>query len=337
MVTKQKPMPFTKEEVEKIYNTNIIDFAVENGLILEKGDVNTVHVKNSGGLYLFKHGRGFHWFTTGKHGNIVEFAMEYFGLSKVEAMERVLGSRAYGSTITVAEPVKGKTKKEMVLPPRDRSNNRAALYLVSDRKLDEDIVYALMDQGRIFQVRQEINGKKYINCAFVGYDQENTPRYCSLREMKLHGGFRQDIENSDKTYGFLMPGRSKRVYEFEAPIDAISHATLCKRFGIDWTKDYRISEGCLSDRALERFLKNHPEIKEIVFCYDNDSEGHLPDGTPHNHGQVKAEEMKKKYEKLGYWTAIQTPHLKDFNQDLMEYYHFPGQEQDEKKGEEMER
>ena len=336
MVTKQKPMPFTKEEVEKIYNTNIIDFAVENGLILEKGDANTVHVKNSGGLYLFKHGRGFHWFTTGKHGNIVEFAMEYFGLSKVEAMESVLGSRAYGSTFTVAEPVKEKTKK-MVLPPRDRNNNRAALYLVSDRKLEEDIVYALMDQGRIFQVRQEINGKKYINCAFVGYDQEDTPRYCSLREMKLHGGFRQDVENSDKTYGFLMPGRSKRVYEFEAPIDAISHATLCKRFGIDWTKDYRISEGCLSDRALERFLKNHPEIKEIVFCYDNDSEGHLPDGTPHNHGQVKAEEMKKKYEKLGYWTAIQTPHLKDFNQDLMEYYHFPEQEQEEKKGEEMER
>ena len=34
MVTKQKPMPFTKEEVEQIYNTNIIDFAMENGLIL---------------------------------------------------------------------------------------------------------------------------------------------------------------------------------------------------------------------------------------------------------------------------------------------------------------
>ncbi|MFR3166150.1 MAG: DUF3991 domain-containing protein [Hungatella sp.] len=107
--------------------------------------------------------------------------MEYFGLSKVEAMERVLGSRAYGSTIIVAGPVKEKTKKEMVLPPRDRNNNRAAQYLISDRKLDEDIVYALMDQGRIFQVRQEINGKKYVNCAFVGYDQEDTPRYCSLK------------------------------------------------------------------------------------------------------------------------------------------------------------
>ena len=47
--------------------------------------------------------------------------------------------------------------------------------------------------------------------------------------------------------------------------------------------------------------------------------------------------MKKKYEKLGYWAAIQTPHLKDFNQDLMEHYHFPEQEQEEKKGEEMER
>ena len=34
---------------------------------------------------------------------------------------------------------------------------------------------------------------------------------------------------------------------------------------------------CLSDKALRRYLSNHPEIMEIVFCYDNDMDGILPD------------------------------------------------------------
>ncbi|MFR3166151.1 MAG: hypothetical protein ACLTQG_30395 [Hungatella sp.] len=129
--------------------------------------------------------------------------------------------------------------------------------------------------------------------------------------MKLHGGFRQDIENSDKTYGFLMPGRGKRVYAFEAPIDAISHATLCKRFGIDWTKDYRVSRrlpvgpgfGTIFKRTTRRLRRSFSVTtmtRKAIFRM-----GHLT-----IMDEVKAEEMKKKYEKLGYWTAIQTPHLK---------------------------
>lgn len=69
----------------------------------------------------------------------------------------------------------------------------------------------------------------------------------------------------------------------------MSHATLCKLNGIDWQEDHRVAEGCLSDKALYRYLERHPEIDEIVFCYDNDVDGQLPDGTPHNHGQVRAE------------------------------------------------
>lgn len=336
MKEKQRPMPFTQEEMEKIFQTNIITYAESRGMEIEKGDKKTVHVKNSGGLYLFKHGRGFICFATGRQGNIVEFAMEYFHFSKLEAMEDILGSRAYENTRPVLTVLSDQEKKlgEMVLPPHDRNNNRAASYLVNTRMIDEEIVYAMMEQGRIYQARQERNGIVYLNCAFVGYDERGAPRYCSLREMKAGSGFRQDVEHSDKTYGFLMPGKSNRVYEFEAPIDALSHATLCKQFGVDWQKDYRISEGCLSDRALERFLKQHPEVNEIVFCYDNDRDGRLPDGTPHNHGQVKAMEMKEKYEKRGYRTLIQTPHLKDFNQDRTDYYTFPEQAQEE--DEEME-
>ena len=281
-----RPMPFTEEQMRQIYNTNIIDFAVRNGFEIEKSDKATVHVKHNGGLYLFKHGRGYYSFTEERGGDIVEFAMNYLGLKKREAMEQILGCRAYERTAHVVSP-----------------------------------------QAKVYQSRQEIGGKVRRNCAFVGYDSKGTPRYCALRGPSAGSSFRQDMENSDKTYGFLMEGKSNRVYEFEAPIDAMSHATLYKLRGYDWRKDYRISEGCLSDRALKRFLEEHPKVNEIVFCYDNDVDGKLADGTPHNHGQVRAGEAKKHYQSLGYKVAIQTPTEKDFNKVLTSLYEQPRQQQ----------
>ena len=100
----------------------------------------------------------------------------------------------------------------------------------------------------------------------------------------------------------------------------MSHATLCKLQGIDWRKDYRISEGCLSDKALKQFLKDHPQVREIVFCYDNDVDGKLADGAPHNHGQVRAAQAKEYFASLGYVTYIQTPSQKDFNKMLTSLY-----------------
>ncbi|HWQ42409.1 MAG TPA: hypothetical protein VN456_10305 [Desulfosporosinus sp.] len=50
----------------------------------------------------------------------------------------------------------------------------------------------------------------------------------------------------------------------------MSHATLAKMHGLDWKQDHRISLGCTWDGALERYMKDHPEIKKIVFALDND-------------------------------------------------------------------
>ena len=105
---------------------------------------------------------------------------------------------------------------------------RVFAYLTKTRKIDPEIVQTMMKQAKVYQSRQEIGGKVRRNCAFVGYDSKGTPRYCALRGPSAGSSFRQDMENSDKTYGFLMEGKSNRVYEFEAPIDAMSHATLYK-------------------------------------------------------------------------------------------------------------
>ena len=319
--TQKRPLLFTEEQMRQVFDTNLIDFAVQHGFEVEKGDRNTVHVKHSGGLYLFKSGRGFHQFTGDKSGNIIDFAKEYLGaVDFKEAVELILGCRAYEITEHYVAPVEKKERGELVLPPQDRSFMKTIEYLTDVRGLDDEIVAAMIKAGKIYGARTEKNGRAFHNCAFVGFDEQGKARYCALRAPMEGSSFRQDVMNSDKTYGFTMEGWSNRVYEFEAAIDAMSHATLCKLHGIDWQVDHRVSEGCLSDKALQRYLKRHPEIDEIVFCYDNDVGGTLSDGTAHNHGQVHAEKCAINYQQKGYRTFIQTPNAKDFNQDLKLFY-----------------
>lgn len=79
-------------------------------------------------------------------------------------------------------------------------------YLTKTRKIDPEIVQDMMKQGRVYQSKQEVNGKKRINCAFEGYDEKGTVKYFALRGLSADSSFRQDMENSDKTYGFTMAG-----------------------------------------------------------------------------------------------------------------------------------
>ena len=75
-------------------------------------------------------------------------------------------------------------------------------------------VGASFHEGKIYQAITHKDGYHFKNCAFVGYDENGKARYCALRAPGKDSKFRQDVENSDKTYGFCMEGRSDRVYSF---------------------------------------------------------------------------------------------------------------------------
>lgn len=306
--------PFTEEQMKQIYGTNLIDFAVSRGFQLDPAyrDKYTVHIKGYGGLYLFKHGRGYICFSGGK-GNIVDFAMEFLGFTKRQAMEEILGCKAYENQKHIIPPMEKEKRGKLEIPPKDNNNRKVFAYLTRTRKLEPEIVNAMIKKGRIYQTRQQVRDKVINNCAFMGYDTNGQVKYCALRGCSAGSSYRLDLPDSDKSFGFIMEGRSSRVYEFEAPIDAMSHASFFYMMGMDWEMDHRVSEGCLSNKALERYLSFHPEIDEIVFCYDNDMEGKLPDGTPHNHGQIKARKECDYYRARGYKTWIQTPCEKDYN------------------------
>jgi len=304
------PTPYTKEQIAQANSVNMIDYATMNGYHLENGGVKALHVKRSGGLYLFKDSNRFYHHTTEKTGGMIDFVIQFEGKDFLQAVEHLIKERPnIGEYVPPPEPVR-KERGEMVLPDKAQNYKRVYWYLCTARGIEPEIVSKLMNEKKIYQ--QADKG----NCVFVGYDENKIPKYCSKRGTYPDKPYKGDQDNSDKSYPFSMEGTSNRLYVTESPIDVMSHATLSKMHNIDYMQDHRISLGCLSDRALEWYLKQHPEIKQIIFALDNDMDGKAPDGSPCNHGQEAAKKFCAKYEKLGYDTAVQTPNAKDFNEDL---------------------
>jgi len=103
--------------------------------------------------------------------------------------------------------------------------------------------------------------------------------------------------------------QSDRLYVFESAIDAMSQASLMNGIDSDnnfWRRDNRLSLSGTSDAALRGYLEMYPNVKELVFCLDNDPPG-----------QEAAATLSKKYAEKGYLTRIEIPEGKDFNDGLM--------------------
>lgn len=304
---------FSKEQIRLASMVNLIEFAKLQGYVLENGGRRAYHAKQSGGLYFFKDSNRFFHFSSNIHGGVIDFAMHFCKMTFREAVAYLLNLELPQKPVVSFK----KDKRQLILPDKAPNYRRVAWYLTQIRGIAPEIVSLLMYDKKLFQ-----QGKTG-NCVFVGYDQEGNARYCSMRGTTPSKPFKQDREYSDKSYPFHLCGHyeSKQVYVCESPIDTMSRATISKLRGQDWKAAHYISLGCLSDKALDRFLQHHP-VKEIMFCLDNDANATYSNGSPApNWGQEAAVKYSIIYEDLGYRTSIEKPEHKDVNQDLLELRH----------------
>lgn len=341
---------FTDEQIEQANAVNLLELARLYGYELEDKERRAFHAKGSGGLFFYKDNNAFKHFGSDQRGGAINFVMMEENISFVDAVKKLLGPsyepiREDAPRRYVPPP----EKKEMILPKKAQNYKRAYWYLVECRGIDPSIVSALMNEKKLYQGSYFNKATEQFEsvCAFIGYDETGKARYCTMRGADPDSEIKQDKSGSDKSIPFHMVGRSNKVYVQEAPIDSASHATLAMLHGIDWRRDHRITTGCLSDLALQWFLKQHPEIKEICWCYDNDRSGTKPtpitqaeyeaaraagDSTvymieatrkpmkriPCNWGQQAALSYARKYRDLGYKVSIHTPE-DDFNADLVAF------------------
>lgn len=306
------PRHFTDEEIERANRVGLVELAQRYGFKLENGGRKALHAKDSGGLYIFKDNNRFYHWTSDTKGGAIDFVMKFDNKTFAEAVEQLIG-KSYEPYIRDRTAYMKEERGPLVLSEKAQNFKRAYWYLVSVRGIEPEVISLLMNEKKIYQEA------KYGNCVFVGYDRDNNPKYCAMRSSSEKSSFKMDAVNSDKSYPFYYEGKSDTVIVSESPIDLMSHATLSRMYGQDWKQDHRLSLGCTWDGALERYLKDHHEIRKIVFALDNDFNARDKDGKrAPNYGQMAAEKYCKNYGEKGYSCAIHRPHLKDFNQDLVE-------------------
>ncbi|NPE22823.1 DUF3991 domain-containing protein [Fusibacter sp. A1] len=167
------------------------------------------------------------------------------------------------------------------------------------RGIDKDIVYDFINKEKLFENKQK-------SCVFVGYDDNQEPKYASVRSTNTTGKtYRGDVKNSDKTFPFSYEGKTNTLCVFEAPIDLMSYLTLLKYHKVNNFSHHMISLGGVADKALDYYLKQHTEIKSIMLCLDNDEAGHF-----------SCQQINEKYHE-SYHMQRHCPIGKDFNEDLL--------------------
>jgi len=283
--------------VEQARNTDIIAFFERRygfGFVRRGGDYRCQQHKS---LAVKDDRRSWYWHSKGVGGY---GALDY--LTKVENMSfRESVELLTGYVPATAVSTKPEQPKTLILPEKSGVPVRIYDYLCVKRGIDGDIVNTLIQRKMLYEDRRG-------NVVFVGFDENGTARFASLRGT-YGDSFRGDCAGSDKRYGFRIDGNSERLYVFESPIDAMSHASLVNAFAGDaaaWKKDSRLSLSGTSETALFFFLNKQKEAKELVFCLDNDRPG-----------RESAEVMARKYAEKGYRTRLLLPVGKDFNEDLV--------------------
>jgi len=242
--------------------------------------------------------RSWYWHSQAIGGfGALDFLMIAEGMPFRQAVETLTGT-----PLEAAPPrQEAEQPKTLKLPPKAGIPLHLYDYLCKKRGIDGEIVNALMQKEMLYEDKRG-------NVIFLGYDEQGKARFASLRSTR--DSFRRDCAGSDKRYGFCMVSTdSDQLYIFESPIDAMSHGSIDNAFRGNtdaWKRINRLSLAGTSDAALPFFLNQHKSVKELVFCLDNDSPG-----------RVAANVMNCIYADKGYYTRIEPPMGKDFNEDLL--------------------
>lgn len=162
-------------------------------------------------LSWFWHSRG-----VGGHGAI-DYLMKMEHIPFRQAVEAVSGI----APPTVPSRTETEPPKTLILPKKAGVGLRLYDYLCGQRGIDSGIVNALIQKEKLYEDKRG-------NVVFVGHDEHGKARFASLRGTYGDPPFRGDCAGSDKRYSFSMAAcaSSGRLYIFESPIDAMSHASL---------------------------------------------------------------------------------------------------------------
>ena len=292
---------FTDAEMETARETDLPDLLESLGYHVQR--IGAYHTTKEMDSLRIKNRRTWYRYSEKTGGDAITFLQRFCNKSFQEAVEYLLDyhGRARDSPVRPTRPIQAKEERiPFILPPANTDHRRVFAYL-RKRGIAPQVIRAFLRSGLLYEDAQ------HHNCVFVGRDAAGTPRFASCRGTydRNGPGFKGDVAGSDKNIAFRLPGKPDLdwVLVFEAPIDLMSYLTLHRQ-----VTSSAIALCGLHEGALDTCLQDNPHIRWIALCLDVDGPG-----------QAAAEQLRAKYEGMGYAVKIQRPPRgKDWNEYLQQ-------------------
>ena len=301
---------FTEEELLIAKTADLVDVAASLGYTTKRiGKYYTLKEMDSIRIY-----NRSHWFRWSRQydkghngGSQIDFLKEFAGLDVKEAVFWLLDFVGYRrldvkteASLTHQVSAVKKERVQFQLPQANFNNNLLYSYLCNERGISRQVVDFFVNKELIYESRH------YHNVVFKGNDKDGVTRFASMRGVFDSQGkpFKCDVAGNDKRYGFnVVRNNSSQLVVFEAAIDLMSYMDI-----LSDNESNLLALGMLSDAPLETFLKEHPKIGFIRFCFDGD----IP-------GRDATDSLMRKYFGMGYDVEDYPPPdgYKDINEWLV--------------------
>lgn len=263
----------SKELIEQARNADLFAYLQSyEPTILKRDGPNYRHKEHDSLVYVTGK-KYWYWNSRGRSLNALDYLIEIRGYGLVDAVNRLTGGEMQTTQPSQKPKIQSRPHREPERKPFSLPwAKRCASFMVSylqQRGISSEVVSRCFKRGLLY----EANYKGEAVCVFVGKDDAGKARFACMRS--IGGNLKKDVGGSDKRYSFCYPPQnpgSRQLAVFEAPIDALSHATLQELEGWKWD-GYRLSLGGTSPVALVSFLERHPEISRITLYMDNDLAG----------------------------------------------------------------
>lgn len=194
------------------------------------------------------------WNSGGVGGvSALDYLTKVRGIGFVEAVEQLCGEHpTFAVTPRAGAPPE--PEKCPFYPPEPLCHSNGAVSYLQNRGISSEVIARCMDLGILFESRYFNSKSPHHNaavCVFAGKDEAGAMRFAAM------SGIDSDLKHyksgGDKRFNFHLPAKnsaSTQLATFEAPIDALCHATLYP----DWD-GHRLALGGTSAVSLTAFLK----------------------------------------------------------------------------------
>ena len=272
---------FTKEEIADAKKIDLLSYLqIYNPDELVYDSKNTYTTKTHDSLKI--NNGMWYWFSRGKGGKTaLEYLIQVEGYSFTDAVSYLLNKLGKGKIVFEKQELTEKEKiKKLILPKKSPKNDKVIFYL-KNRGISKSIIDECINKGFIYQDYPNNN------VVFVGYDENNIPRYAGVRGTNK-SRYMHDAHGSDKTYSFKLQSiiEKSSLHIFESAIDLLSYATLLELNDKQWDEEnlislagiYQPSKDILNSKipkTISNYLRNNKNISTIYLHFDNDEAGRL--------------------------------------------------------------